>query len=122
MTTPKFMGFDEQDILKLKRKHAPNAFRSLNEVDSDLDYYHDMAAYDAIDIGAKHQHQRDLVVMKKLMEIVNMQENQILGFVMCLQEHGNNINPETLIQIYMKKLLQVQTMLKDLEETNKPND
>jgi hypothetical protein len=63
MTTPKFIEFDEEQF---------KSWYYLNLQEQDVSPFADCM------FSARHQHQCDLVVMKKLWEIIEMQKKELM--------------------------------------------
>jgi len=96
MKTPKFMQFDEAKFVQDYLKGFDHVGNSVGEI-------------------ARYQHQRDLVVMKKLWEIVEIQKKALTYF---MEDYDCEI--EMLPDFHFRKaeltLAQVETMLKELDK------
>lgn len=103
MTTPKFMEFDKQEIAKFSSNRW-----------SDFDHFN---SYSIVAIEtAKHQHQRDLVLLKKLMEIVELYKRAVAETrIILISEFGLRSYKANFEHIEETRA-QVETMIKDLEK------
>jgi hypothetical protein len=96
MTTHKFMEFD--------KKEATNTSLEKSVVGEKYNIPFAMAH----ELGMKHQHQRDIVLLKKLMEIVELQNHELKFLNLCCECRATFKVDDTLAQ--------VETMLKELGE------